>query len=205
MIPRWIRLLSTTVALAATVATFGPVGSASAQTGSTSATSAHQPVGALDSVNYDEATNTIAVRGWAADQDGTSATQRVHLYVDGKGFLAIGTGQARPDVARHYPALGATTGFSVRTRAPADRGNHEVCAYAINQGGGTATKIGCRTDFFSGTIVGHIDKATNLHGEQVNVLRLGAESLRSVLRNQATPGVRRSTGSRHHQGQGRPL
>jgi hypothetical protein len=157
------RLSKIALVVAVVVGTFGFAGVASATA------LGHNPIGALDSVTYDEATNTVAVKGWAGDQDGNPAKQRVHLYVDGKGFLAISTGGARPDVARRYPALGATTGFSVSTRAPADRGNHQVCAYAINQGGGENALIRCRTVYFDGTfdgtIIGHIDSAYDQFGD----------------------------------------
>lgn len=163
------RRLLVSIAVATAVLATAGAADALAALGSGAALAGHPPIGALDAVTYDASTDTIAARGWAGDQDGSATTQRVHLYVDGRGFLAISTGRSRPDVARHYPALGTTTGFSVRTQAPAGQGNHQVCAYAINQGGGPATMIGCRTVFFAGTMVGHIDKATNLYGEQVDV------------------------------------
>lgn len=150
------------VVIVTIAATLGSAGTASGQI-------PHNPMGALDSVSYDALSNTVTARGWAGDQDGSSAAQRVHLYVDGKGWVALGTGGFRPDVLRRHPALDGATGFSVRKVAPAGRGNHQVCAYAINQAGGSTVMIGCRTVFFAGTMVGHIDKASNFFDEKLEV------------------------------------
>jgi len=94
--------------------------------------------------NFEAATATggqITAAGWALDPD-TVAPIPVHVYVDGAGtpFTADRT---RDDIARAYPAYGSSHGFSATVSAAP--GTHSVCVYAINNGAGGHTLLGCRT------------------------------------------------------------
>ncbi|WP_136519415.1 hypothetical protein [Cellulomonas telluris] len=97
------------------------------------------PVGSLDAVTAGP--GTLGVRGWALDPD-TTASIRVHVYVDGKPVRSLVASAARPDVERAY-GRGAAHGFS--TTIPAESGRREVCVWAIDTGGGANPVVGCRT------------------------------------------------------------
>ncbi|MCL9666620.1 hypothetical protein L2091_15445 [Curtobacterium albidum] len=98
------------------------------------------PFGALDSVTTSG--NTVTLRGWAIDPD-TTASIPVDVYANAQGQHATAD-QSRPDVAKVYPAYGAAHGF--QTTMTLSPGTWNVCAYGINQGGGTAnTGLGCRS------------------------------------------------------------
>lgn len=118
------------------------------------------PVGALDVVST--SANAITVAGWALDGD-TTASIPVHVYVDGVGRVTTAS-NARPDIARNYPAYGAAHGFSSTVTASA--GSHSVCVYAINQGAGTSnTTLGCRTVVVGGALpVGNFESALGTTG-----------------------------------------
>jgi hypothetical protein len=83
----------------------------------------------------------IQVAGWAFDPDSAGSID-VHVYVDGKAVLATKATGSRPDVAKAF-SRGAAVGFDVRVKVSA--GNHNVCVYAIDSGGGTNVLLGCRT------------------------------------------------------------
>ncbi|MFC8192694.1 hypothetical protein ACFUMH_13645 [Cellulomonas sp. NPDC057328] len=94
------------------------------------------PRGAIDEISVDG--RTLTVRGWALDPD-TTASIGVHVYVDGVG-TALVAAAPRPDVAA---AFGRRTDHGYthqRTLAP---GAHTVCVYAINDGPGANTTLGC--------------------------------------------------------------
>jgi len=98
------------------------------------------PVGSLDAV---AATRTgIDVRGWALDGDTTNPIN-VDFYVDGV-WQRVVADKSRTDIARIYPAYGGNHGFAATLAAKP--GQHQVCAYAINAGAGTANPfLGCAT------------------------------------------------------------
>jgi hypothetical protein len=96
------------------------------------------PIGRIDSARGDG--TAIVVSGWALDPDAPDSLI-VQTYVDGVyGGMSRANGD-RPDVARAYPGAGAAHGFSVR--APASRGVHDVCVYAVNVGLGSSSSLGC--------------------------------------------------------------
>jgi hypothetical protein len=102
---------------------------------------AYNPVGVLDSVAVTP--SALTVGGWAYDPDVPTTPIRVHVYVDGRG-LAIAADRPRPDVGTAHPSAGALHGWS--TTIPVAPGSHNVCAYGINVGAGTAnTTLGCVT------------------------------------------------------------
>ncbi|GAA4628995.1 hypothetical protein [Cellulomonas oligotrophica] len=98
-----------------------------------------RPTGALDAVT--NAGGLVTVKGWALDPD-TSASIRVHVYVDGKVVKGISASTTRNDISRRF-GLGAQHGFS--TTVTPGTGAHQVCAYAIDATGGGSRKIGCKT------------------------------------------------------------
>jgi hypothetical protein len=68
----------------------------------------------------------------------------VHVYVDGVWRAAAAAGNRRTDVAAAYPNTGDMHGYSVPVSLSA--GQHQVCVYAINVGGGTTNPlIDCRS------------------------------------------------------------
>lgn len=100
------------------------------------------PLGSLDAV--DGATGSVQVRGWALDPDVTTGVA-VHVYVDGTSRAAVPASSVRGDVGAAYPAFGASRGFSATVGGLA-RGQHQVCAYAVNAGpGSTNPLLGCRS------------------------------------------------------------
>ncbi|WP_240658588.1 hypothetical protein [Microbacterium sp. CPCC 204701] len=97
------------------------------------------PIGNFESVGVSSGTLTIA--GWAIDPNVTGPIE-VHVYVNGagRGYTAD---VSRPDVAAAYPGYGDRHGFVVQV--PASTGTHQVCAYAIDTGGGANPTLGCRS------------------------------------------------------------
>jgi hypothetical protein len=84
----------------------------------------------------------VDVRGWALDPDTTDPV-RVDFYVDGKGNSSATADGNRPDIAKAFPLYGAAHGFD-KTLTVAS-GKHQVCAYAINVGGGAPnTLLACK-------------------------------------------------------------
>lgn len=96
------------------------------------------PVGNIDS--YDVQGNTVTVRGWALDPD-TKDPIAVHVYVGASGTAHTADG-VRKDIAAAYPGFGEQHGVAVPRTLPA--GGEQVCVYAINDGAGPDTVIGCR-------------------------------------------------------------
>ena len=96
------------------------------------------PIGSFEAVQVDGTTGTAI--GWALDPD-TSLPIRVHLYVGSNGS-AYTADRRRPDVAAAYPGSGELHGFSEKLVLP--RGESDVCAYAINDGAGGNSLLGCK-------------------------------------------------------------
>lgn len=96
------------------------------------------PVGVLESVTVSGA--NVTASGWALDPD-TEQAIAVHLYVGSRGTAHIAN-KPRPDVGSVYPMLGADHGFGETLALPVGRST--VCAYAINNGDGGNTLLGCR-------------------------------------------------------------
>lgn len=103
------------------------------------------PIGSVDSVAASG--TTITVTGWTLDPD-TSASNEAHVYVDGVG-VALVADRSRPDLVAVY-GRGDRHGFT-HTRTVAD-GEHSVCVFSIDTGGGQNTLVECRT-VVVGTVV----------------------------------------------------
>jgi hypothetical protein len=81
----------------------------------------------------------VRVTGWALDPD-VAAPIRIHVYVSGR-MAGMGTaGLARPDLARN--GVVPFIGYDMTVQASA--GNHQVCAYGIDDGSGPSALLGCR-------------------------------------------------------------
>ena len=84
--------------------------------------------------------NTATVSGWAIDSD-TAAPIKVHIYVGGAG-AEYAADESRPDVGSAYPSAGANHGFTETLTLPV--GSTQVCVYAINNGAGGHSLLGCK-------------------------------------------------------------
>jgi hypothetical protein len=98
------------------------------------------PLGALDVVRTSG--GGLRARGWALDPDKLGPIS-VHLYVQGGGAYPVTAGSSRADIGDAFPGYGDNHGF-IGT-LPGTTGTHTVCAYAINQGPGANTPLGCKT------------------------------------------------------------
>ena len=97
------------------------------------------PFGSLDAVTG--APGGVRVKGWAIDPDTTSPIQ-VHVFVDGVSSTILAD-KSRPDVGAAFPSAGSNHGYAATIgTAP---GNHSVCAWALNVGGGGNRLLGCRS------------------------------------------------------------
>ena len=105
---------------------------------------AGDPVGRVDSTSvrlrpspkYNSP--TYVVSGWAADPDSPGGEVEVAMSVD--GVAAVTTGDPRPDVQARYPFAGPNSGWSIQL---GDEGPANYCFYALNQGAGRNTPLGC--------------------------------------------------------------
>jgi hypothetical protein len=112
------------------------------------------PFGSLDVVT--PVPGGVRVAGWALDPD-TTASLDVHVYVDGAILGAQRADKDRSDVNALHAGYGGAHGFDFTLGlAP---GRHEICVYAINQGAGNNTLIGCRTLNVTSTPIGALDVA----------------------------------------------
>ncbi|MEJ8282771.1 hypothetical protein [Curtobacterium citreum] len=107
-----------------------------------SATGGGNPYGNVDAVTP-SSTSSITVSGWAVDPDTTSAL-RVAFYVDGAGAKTVTANVNRPDLSATLGANNLKHGFSTELTG-LSVGKHSVCTYAINQGKGSNTLLGCYT------------------------------------------------------------
>jgi hypothetical protein len=116
--------------------------------GCRSAVVPRDPIGSLDSVTV-PGPGTVRATGWTIDPDTTSAIG-AHVYVDGQFRSSVTANASRPDVGAVFAGFGDNHGFSADVGG-LERGNHQVCVWAINAGGtpGTHTLLGCRTAFVS--------------------------------------------------------
>ena len=76
---------------------------------------------------------------------------RVHVYVDGQGFVLGPASLSRPDVGQAFPGYGDAHGF-VRQLTGIAPGSHTVCAYGINVGPGFAKDVVYVTEKLADTI-----------------------------------------------------
>jgi uncharacterized protein YaiE (UPF0345 family) len=95
------------------------------------------PVGNFEAASVSG--RTIVMTGWALDPETVNQTN-VMLVVEGKWYIVLANGW-RPDIAEAYPGYGAQHGFA--GYVPASPGRQQVCAFALNHGGGSHTSLGC--------------------------------------------------------------
>lgn len=105
------------------------------------------PVGFIDSVS--DAVYAVNVRGWAFDEDNTSQSIPVHVYIGGpagtsgvEGY-AISANKSRTDVNNVF-GISGNHGYEA-TLATNKTGTQPVYIYAINIGTGANTLIGYKT------------------------------------------------------------
>lgn len=111
------------------------------------------PSGSFDSL-VQVTPGQIRVAGWALDGDTTDAIP-VHVYVGAQG-TAITADTYRPDVGQAFPGMGDNHGFVAVI--PAAVGPQQVCAYAIDIGGGAGNVLlGCQTITVTGVPQGSLD------------------------------------------------
>lgn len=115
----------------------GVIGAQNIGLGCPVVTVTRSPFGSLDLVARSE--GGFRVAGWAIDPDVTGPST-VHVYVDGKPIGAATAGSSRPDLAARFPAFGGDHGFDQVLPGSGRR----VCVYAINQGAGSNTVLGCK-------------------------------------------------------------
>lgn len=105
------------------------------------------PLGNFESLVVDG--NTATASGWALDPD-TALPIKVHLYVGSVG-TEYTADKPRADLVRFYPEHGPNHGFGEKLTVPT--GSLQVCAYAINNGAGGHTFLGCRTAYVAPAMV----------------------------------------------------
>lgn len=83
----------------------------------------------------------ITLAGWATDPD-TMDPVPLHIYLDGV-LVRLGNADApRADLPAGFPGYGEHHGFALEV--PVSSPAHTVCVYAVNQGPGRNTLVGCR-------------------------------------------------------------
>ncbi|ROP64335.1 hypothetical protein [Curtobacterium sp. PhB115] len=107
-----------------------------------SATGNGSPTGNVDAVTA-TSPSSITVTGWAVDPDTTNAL-RVAFYVDGAGAKTVTANKTRSDLAGSLGSGNTAHGFATELTG-LSLGAHSVCTYAINQGKGANTLLGCYT------------------------------------------------------------
>ena len=103
-----------------------------------SAATAHNPVGSLDSAPFLNGAATVS--GWAIDPDSTASIWVV-ARVDGVTTAMGVANLPRPDLLRFFPHYGVLHGYSLRVTVP--NGRHTVCIAASNVGPGYSSQLGC--------------------------------------------------------------
>jgi hypothetical protein len=120
---------------------------------SVGAADVHAPVGGFDGITarFDNPTlevNTpevLHLSGWAADEDEPGHPVEVDVYEGSTAVAIVGTGSARPDVARVAPWAGPNAGWQATIPLQAHPQSSRLCAYAIGiPVGGANTLLGCR-------------------------------------------------------------
>lgn len=97
-----------------------------------------QPLGSVDSIDVQG--NIATLRGWALDPD-TDEPIGVHVYVGNSGRAYVADAPRR-DLVAAFPGYGEAHGFVIERTLP-DSGA-QVCVYAINNGIGDNSLLGCR-------------------------------------------------------------
>ena len=105
----------------------------------------------------------MTVRGWALDPD-TDAPIGVHVYVGNTGGAYVAN-VPRRDLVAAFPGVGEAHGFAIDRALP--ESGAQVCVYAINDGPGENSLLGCRFVTPSGGSkipVGSLDSVTAANG-----------------------------------------
>jgi hypothetical protein len=84
--------------------------------------------------------NHLRVAGWAVDGE-TNNSIDVHVYVDNAGAAITTANQQRGDIGAAYPTYGSAHGYDVTFPISPDA--QIVCTYAISQGAGINSQLGC--------------------------------------------------------------
>jgi hypothetical protein len=116
------------------------------------------PFGAVDPLVA--GIRTITATGWAIDPD-TSNHLDVHFYLDGTMVDGVGADRPRNDLAA-FSAYGANHGFSATFSTEA--GMHTLCAYALNQLGGSTKTLFCEQVQVGGSPKGALENGQPLFG-----------------------------------------
>ncbi len=118
------------------------------------------PTGRIDGVTVQG--NTVTVSGWALDPDTTASTD-VHIYVGSPGKRHHAA-QIRWDLPPADPGYGDAHGFQAELTLP--EGRSQVCVYAIHDGAGPHTLLGCRTVEPTGSRapIGNVEAAAFVDG-----------------------------------------
>lgn len=122
------------------------------------------PLGSLDVVNSKP--GTIRVRGWAIDPDVFDPID-VLIQVNGSAVTSVTADEPRPDVGAAYGSYGDEHGFDVSF--PSTIGTKEVCAYAVNNGGGPNKLLGCALVKVAAGATSGVIEAANAGVGQIDV------------------------------------
>ena len=107
---------------------------------------------------------SLRVSGWALDPD-TSGAIEVSSAAGAQVLSTVRADGARPDVALHYPALGANHGFTAEVPLAAlPEGEPEVCATAKNAGRGADVRLNCTKAVVRHTPFGALDGVASVPG-----------------------------------------
>jgi hypothetical protein len=101
---------------------------------------------------------TITVRGWAIDPDVVSPV-RVHVYVDGALSTKVSADIDKASIGTAFPGYGSTHAFSLALTGIGP-GGHNVCVYAINEGGGATSPLCSTVPAVSGSPTLYLDEVT---------------------------------------------
>lgn len=115
------------------------IGAPNTTIGCKTATLSSDPISSLDLVT--RVPGGIRAAGWAIDPD-TSDSIPLHFYVDGAFIGETWAEDERSDIENVFPEYGPYHGFDVSFSS--DQAPHNVCIYAISQGQGANTLVGCR-------------------------------------------------------------
>jgi hypothetical protein len=124
------------------------------------------PVGATSMAVHG---NVASIGGWAYDYDVPNDPLKIVVYLNGKLVNYDTTTGASPGVDASYRISG-THAYTFRFALP--DGHNSVCVYAINQGNGYNSTLGCPAVALSGSPLGNLDT--------VGVARSGSISTATV-------------------------
>ena len=100
------------------------------------------PFGSFD--NAVVVNNKIEVSGWAIDAE-TAGPLNVSAQIDNVVAATASANFSRPDIGAMYPGYGNNHGFLMTLKTVP--GQHRVCVFASNVGGGSNVRLGCRDIF----------------------------------------------------------